>query len=403
MKCYHVHSKSSLQEQQVTLRELFAILSVFLLLTGASAICDFPSDCITSGYYENIENLKKNLPTDYNLTVFLPVETRMEGCCLDLQIMLLLNRSVEHIYHNSVNPLQELASTVSQELQFINDCSIRETINCEVRRWNSIRLLSNLSEHIKSFEVKAQKPCYSNCVLYTCATGYTETTSSRTTYFTQASEDKLGISIPEAHSDPSTTDELVSTSDITNPQSPTNVPPTTMAVRANLALTSMGTNSTNGSNLHPSAVNGNVTALTSASPSLTNAALSNESYPLPPATLPIGMSLHLSITNTSHSNRTNASSVDVSQSNSDPTSQTIACEGQTLPIHAHSGQVPSPVLWRAALIILIVSLFANVFLIHCLVRQRRQQIVAQVTEMEPLSSVSVDHHQLCLWRERWSR
>ncbi|XP_051899159.1 uncharacterized protein LOC127585603 isoform X4 [Pristis pectinata] len=281
MKFYHVRQKSSPKEQQVTVKELFATFFAFIFLTGSGDTCDFEGHDPIANYFESIEKLRINLPTDYNLTVLLQDTAGMDSCCSDLQAILSLNRSIGHIHRNSVGPLQDIVTMVIMELEFLTDCTVKESFNCEVTRWNSTHLLQNLLENLHSFKalVKSRKCRFNECILYTC--------------------------------------------------------------------TPANTSLINGTNSRPVNVS--------------------------------------------------QSTVD-DQSNANPTSLTISNEGYVLATRECRSQVTS-LMSRIVAVVLVFSVFANAILLSCLVRKKRQA-PEQITEMEPLSSIRVEHQELWSQKQR---
>ncbi|XP_051899157.1 uncharacterized protein LOC127585603 isoform X2 [Pristis pectinata] len=368
MKFYHVRQKSSPKEQQVTVKELFATFFAFIFLTGSGDTCDFEGHDPIANYFESIEKLRINLPTDYNLTVLLQDTAGMDSCCSDLQAILSLNRSIGHIHRNSVGPLQDIVTMVIMELEFLTDCTVKESFNCEVTRWNSTHLLQNLLENLHSFKalVKSRKCRFNECILYTCTPGHIMGTLSTATSFTLTSTEQLGIPASGADHIPMATEVPTSLSNETNLQSPlVSAPPTNQTNRSDTLPSLNSGNLANGSKLYPSTANGSVTTLTNTSLALTSDALNNESH------------LLSSAANTSLINGTNSRPVNVSQStvddqsNANPTSLTISNEGYVLATRECRSQVTS-LMSRIVAVVLVFSVFANAILLSCLVRKKRQ-------------------------------
>ncbi|XP_048377231.1 uncharacterized protein LOC125447133 isoform X2 [Stegostoma tigrinum] len=179
MKFYHVCPKNSLKEQQGAVQDLIVAFFLAIFLSTSSLACQFEGfQPHTTTYGSAIETLRTHLPTDYNLTVFLQDATKLDSCCVDLQAMLSLNRSIGHLYHHSMDRLQNLTFNVLRELRFLEDCPIRESFHCEMVQWNSSHLLLNLMEHFRLFDAKFnQKKCdFGRCTLHTCLAGDVATT-----------------------------------------------------------------------------------------------------------------------------------------------------------------------------------------------------------------------------------
>ncbi|XP_062919362.1 uncharacterized protein LOC134354352 [Mobula hypostoma] len=392
MKFYHVRPKSSPGEQPVAVKKLFATFFLFVFLTGRNDACNFGGYDPVSEYAGSIKSLKDNLPTDYNLTVLLQDVRGMDSCCSDLQTMLSLSRSISHIHQHTVNRLQGLARNVVIQLEFLSDCPVKESFNCEVKRWNSTHLLENLLQNLNSFSgLLSSKKCnFSKCVLYTCRPGHITTTSS-----TLASEEPLGISSSGVTRSPTTVDVPTSLSSSTNLQSPLASTPPTFLTNGSDIFPFLNGNVTNGNQMYPATANGSETTLTNttnAPLSLTSNMLHNKSYPLSPSA------------NTSVINGTKTTPVNVSQSaidyqgNVSPTSLTIGSGGMALATKACQSSMISPLLSRTATVVLLFSVVANVILLSCLVRRKRRQAPGQIIEMEPLSSVSVEQREM--WAQR---
>ncbi|XP_072890309.1 uncharacterized protein [Hemitrygon akajei] len=387
MKFYHVRPKSSPREQPVVVKKLFATFFLFVFLTGRNDACNFEEYNPVTNYAPSIESLRDNLPTDYNLTVFLQDNTGMDRCCSELQTMLSLNRSIEHIIQNSVDPLRELALAVTRQIVFLGDCPVEESFNCEVKRWNSTHLLQNLKQSLNSFSDRfnSQKCNFNKCVLYTCMPGQVTTTSS-----TLASEELLGISSSGASHTATTTDVPTSLSSAMNLQSPlASTPPTFLTNGSNVDPSLRNGSLANGSQMYPATANGNTT---NAPLSLTTNVLHNKSYPLSPSA------------NTSVINGTETSPVNISQpavdyqGNFSPTSLTIDNGGVAMATRMCQTSVISPLMSRIATVVLVFSVVANVILLRCLVRRKQRQALGQLTEMEPLSSVNVEQQEM--WTQR---
>ncbi|XP_059809958.1 uncharacterized protein LOC132383139 [Hypanus sabinus] len=382
MKFYHVCPKSSPGEQPVVVKKLFATFFLFVFLTGRNDACNFEGFNPVTSYTPSIESLRDNLPTDYNLTVFLQDMTGMDGCCSDLQTMLSLNRSIEHLIQNSVDPLRELALAVTRQIGFLGDCPVEESFNCEVKRWNSTHLLQNLKQSLNSFSdrLNREKCNLTKCVLYTCTPGQVTTTS----------EELLGISSSGASHTPTTTDVPTSLSSAMNLQSPlASTPPTFLTNGSNVVPSLRNGSLANGSQMYPATANGNTT---NAPLSLTTNVLHNKSYPLSPSA------------NTSIVNGTETSPVNISQpavdyqGNFSPTSLTIDNGGVAMATKMCQTSANRSLMSRIVTVVFVFSVVANVILLRCLVRRKQRQALGQLTEMEPLSSVDVEQQEM--WTQR---
>ncbi|XP_078286609.1 uncharacterized protein LOC144611413 [Rhinoraja longicauda] len=381
---------------------LQATFLVFVLSLGGSAACNF-SDWgvfVTESYDEAIQNLRNTLPTDYNLTVYLPDSTGMDTCCLDLQALLSLNRSLGHLHRNSVDPLQPLVTIVIQEITFIEACPVTEPADCQVTQWNSTHLLQTLLGNLQSFDAKYKSngSCFSECVLHTCSPGQVKTALSTAASSTLASVIELGNITGGADQTPTTTAVPTSPDAVTNPPSPAGCTPP----NGNLSSPASST----GSNPDPSAANGSATNLPNgvgATPPTTTHALNNASMvgSGSPAISTRGHGPGPASANASLTNGSNASPVNASQADGDGQSQatsmsvSLAVEGQALAATECLSEPVSTPRSRTATVVMVVSVFANVVLLGCILRKRRRQAAAQMTEMEPLSLVVVEQ-----WSER---
>ncbi|XP_032869010.1 uncharacterized protein LOC116966779 [Amblyraja radiata] len=386
MKFSHVCPTSSVKKQRVSLKELIATFLV-VSLVGSSGACNFEwGKSMTNSYNDSIKELRDILPTDYNLTVYLPNSTGMASCCLNLQALLSLNRSLSHLHRNSVFPLQNLVATVINELQVIKDCPVMESSNCRVTQWNSTHLLKTLHGNLQSFDAEFDsKQCnFGVCVLHTCSPGQGNTVLTTTAGSTVTSVDGLGHFTDRADQMPT------SPIAVTNPPSPSGCTPP----------------NSSGNNPDPSAVNGspaNMPDSTDATPSAPTDALNNAST-VRNGSLATSTPSHgpePSSANASLTNGTNASQVNVSQTSggdqslANSTSPNPGAEGKFLAsVDCLTEEVSTP-RSRMATVVMVVSVLVNAILLGFLLRKRRRQAAAQMTEMEPLSSVGVE-----LWSER---
>ncbi|XP_055519384.1 uncharacterized protein LOC129713973 [Leucoraja erinacea] len=405
MKFSHVCPTSSVKKQRVSLKELIATFLVLVSLAGSIGACNFEwGKSMTNSYNDSIKKLRDILPTDYNLTVYLPNSTGMASCCLNLQALLSLNRSLSHLHRNSVFPLQNLVTTVINEMQVIKDCPVKESSNCQVMRWNSTHLLKTLHRKLQSFDAEFDsKQCdFSVCVLHTCSPGQGKAVLTTAAGSTVTSMGGLDHFTGGADLMPMTAAVPTSPSAVTIPPSPSGCTPPSSLPNG----THSPPASSSGNNPDPSAVNGSAANMPDANPSTTTGALNNASTVGNGclATSTSGHGPEPSSANASLTNGTNAGQANVSQTSGDDQSQANSTSpnqgtGKFLAsVECLTEEVSTP-RSRMATVVMMVSVLANAILLGCLLRKRRRQAAAQMTEMEPLASVGVE-----LWTERqWSR
>ncbi|XP_041034054.1 uncharacterized protein LOC121271824 isoform X2 [Carcharodon carcharias] len=369
MKFYHVRPKNSLKEQRGAVKDLIVAFFFVIFLSESCLACNFNGfEPHTTTYAEKIKKLSDNLPTDYNLTVFFQDTASLDDCCIELQAMLVLNRSIGHLYHHSMDKLQNLTSAVLMELIFLKDCPVQESSNCEVVRMRSSDLLQDLMRCFRSFDTKHdQMKCdFSQCTLYTCLTGRIETTLPTVTNATVPSI-QPGIFT-------NGTNNLTTNAIPTVIGNATN--PTPTSTHGNLTGLTNGTNQspslttgslsglTNRTNTSPTLANGsladvNLTSLTNPSSSLINGSLgglTNRNSTIP------------ALTNGSLAtvaNRTDVNLTSLIHGNDCIMAATLKCDTE-------SSRIVTPLSLQTVAIILVISILLNMFLLGCLLKRNRQ-------------------------------
>ncbi|XP_072348390.1 uncharacterized protein [Scyliorhinus torazame] len=379
MKFRHVH-QDSLKERGAVKNLIVAFFSV-IFLAGSCRACNFGGFTPYSSSYDwKIEKLITHLPTDYNITVFLQDSASLDGCCVELQAMLALNRSIGHLYHHSVNPLQTVTSNVLAELRFLMDCPIRESSNCEMVRYSSSHLLQSLMDRFRSFDAKfkLQKCDFSQCTLNSCRTGRIEimlpTVTNATTPSIEPGTFASGTDNPTTNATPTTqgnTTNPTPTSthgdptDITNPSSPL---------------------LTNGSLL-------GLTDRTSATPDLAGGrpADVNQTRP-PPSLINAGLMDLINGSNAVPVLANGSLATAANRTEVNPTSLAPEKDGimaATLRCNTEPSPAVAPLTTQMVVIVLVVSVLMNMFLVGCLLKRNRRLAPAHMTEMEPLSEVEI--------------
>ncbi|XP_078387873.1 uncharacterized protein LOC144669368 isoform X2 [Cetorhinus maximus] len=369
MKFYHVRPKNSLKELRGAVKDLIVAFFFVILLSESCLACKFDGfKPHTTTYAGNIKKLSDNLPTDYNLTVFLQDTASLDDCCIELQAMLALNRSIGHLYHHSVDPLQNLTSNVLKELIFLEDCPVQESSNCEMVRMRSSDLLQDLMRRFRSFDTKyEQMKCdFDQCTLYTCLTGRIETTLPTVTNATAPSIEP-GIFT-------NGTDNLTTNAIPTVIGNATN--PTPTSTHGNL------TSLTNGTNQSPPLTTGSLSGLTNrtkTSPTLANGSLAdvNPTSLTNPTSFLINGSLG-GLTNrtstipalTNGSLATVANRTDVNLTSLLNESDCIMAA--TLKCDTESSRRVTPLASQTVVIILVVSVLLNMFLLGGLLKRNRR-------------------------------
>ncbi|XP_048473696.1 uncharacterized protein LOC109924710 isoform X2 [Rhincodon typus] len=327
MKFYHVRPKNSLKEQQGAVQDLIVAFFLAIFLSANSLGCQFEGfQPHTTTYGSVIETLRTHLPTDYNLTVFLQDTTNLDSCCVDLQVMLSLNRSIGHLYRHSMDRLQNLTFNVLRELRFLEDCPIHESFHCEMVQWNSSHLLLNLMERFRLFDATFnQNKCdFGRCTLHACLAGDVATTILPAANATATSVEPGMFA--------NGTENVPTRAIIGNATNPT-------PAMTHRNLTSL----TNGSNPSPTLTNWNLTGL--ANRTSTILALMNDSI-------------------AATTNQTNINPTPPSNGNNSPLAATFCSTEPRATI--------SPIATQTVVIILIVSMFLNMALFTCLMDRRRR-------------------------------
>ncbi|XP_060705404.1 uncharacterized protein LOC132831335 isoform X1 [Hemiscyllium ocellatum] len=341
MKFYHVCLKNSLKERQGAVRDWSVALFLVIFLSETSLACQFGGfKPHTTTYDLPLNTLRTHLPTDYNLTVFLQDTANMDSCCVDLQAMLSLNRSIGHLYRHSMDELQNLTLGVLRELKFLKDCPVDESFQCETVQWNSSHLLLNLMDHFRRFDATyEQRKCdFGRCTLYTCLSGDVETTIFHVTTNATATSMEPGVFANGTWNDP-TSAVIGNTTD-----------PTPTVTLHDL------TSFTNGTSPSLTWTDGNLTSSTN------------------------GTSTVLASVNGSLAATIDQTSVNPTPSNNGNNSPLAATFCSTEP-----RAIISPTATQTVVIILIISVLLNIALLMCLLERRRRMAPPHMTEMEPLS------------------
>ncbi|XP_038639820.1 uncharacterized protein LOC119956575 isoform X2 [Scyliorhinus canicula] len=358
MKFRHVH-QDSLKERGAVKNLIVAFFFV-IFLSGSCRACNFGGfEPYSSSYGWKIDNLITHLPTDYNITVFLQDSASLDGCCVELQEMLALNRSIGHLYHHSVNPLQTVTSDVLAELRFLMDCPIRESSNCEMVRYSSSHLLRSLKERFRSLDAKFNECNFSQCTLSSCRTGRIEITLPTVTNATTPSMEP-GIFA-------NGTDNPTTSSIPTTPGNTTNPTPT--------STHGDPTDTTNPPS--PLFANGSLLGLTdrtSATPDLAGSRLADGNLTRPPPSL-INVSL-MDLTNGSNAVPVLANGSRATAANRTEVNTASLEKGgimaATLTCNTEPSPVVAPLATQMVVIILVVSVLINMFLVGCLLKRNRR-------------------------------
>ncbi|OCT73130.1 hypothetical protein XELAEV_18036109mg [Xenopus laevis] len=149
-----------------------ALVLLFLLFLNKPCLgCNFKqvnSNPITSMFDDNIENLVKYLPRDYNVSVISNLKPHPH--CSDLWMIYFISKELVRIEGLSGETLKAQVAVVLKEVEFIYiDCHFNVSEDCRMEKKNVIDFLNIMSSTLTSMKTDNKIiDDFSNCTVIFC-------------------------------------------------------------------------------------------------------------------------------------------------------------------------------------------------------------------------------------------